>query len=289
LGAAAWREAAGLFGVIIASLLPSMILAQETDVLSNYLAYYSLGFALVLALAVWLLLAYAPPASRQTQALHNESPVAWQGINHEIRSTWHSTQRMMSHTAFNRLLWPYFLNAIAMAIPSILGLFFINDRLQAPQLAGAFFAVYFVAAALGLPCWVKLAKRIGVLKAWRLGMLLAMTTFAGAVTLGSGDIQPYFIVCFLSGLALGADLALPPIVLAQTIEGEANMASYFGLWTLLGKLALALSGLALPCLAALNYQPGMAADASLAWIYAGLPCLFKCIAFVLLNRLPQSH
>ena len=65
-------------------------------------------------------------------------------------------------------------------------------------------------------------------------------------------------------------------------------AGYFGVWTLLGKLALAVSGLALPLLAVLGYTPGMAATShggwALALLYAGLPCVFKLAALVALSR-----
>ena len=192
---------------------------------------------------------------------------------------------MQANQGFKSLLLPYFLNAISVAIPSTLALFFINDRLQAASYAGAFLAVYFIAAAIGLPLWVMLAKKIGALCAWRWGMLLAILAFCGASLLGAGDSAAYFIVCLAAGLALGADLALPPVLLAQMIRNEATPAAYFGIWTLLGKLALALSGLALPLLAFFDYQPGQAAGPALAWIYAGLPCGFKLLALCLSHRI----
>ena len=64
----------------------------------------------------------------------------------------------------------------------------------------------------------------------------------------------------MSGAALGADLALPPSILADVIERRGTMrptGAYFGVWTLVTKLNLALAaGIALPLLAALGYPPG---------------------------------
>ncbi len=271
LGAAAWREGAGLFGVILASLIPSWIMSGSASSISQALVYYSMGFAAILLLAVFMLLRFAPAWQRPLEA---PAQVSW-------RDTW---QSMKQHKGFRPVLLPYFLNAIAMAIPSTLVLFFINDRLQAASYTGAFLATYFLAAAVGLPLWVLAAKRIGVLRAWRCGMVLAIVAFCGAVTLGVGDISAYFVVCIAAGLALGADLALPPVLLAEIIHKDASPASYFGVWTLLGKLALALSGLALPVLAALDYQPGTPSGPALAWVYAGVPCAFKLAAFLLLTR-----
>lgn len=272
LGAAAWREGAGLIGVIMASIIPSWLMSRPAQSLNSDLAMYSLGFAAILIVSVWLLLKMAP-AWQHSQ--NNESALSW-------RETW---QMMKAHQGFRQILPPYFINAVSVAIPSTLALFFINDRLQAPSYAGAFLASYFVAAAIGLPLWVIAAKRIGVLCAWRWGMVLAILAFCSAATLGAGDIVPYLIVCVAAGLALGADLALPPVLLAQMIRKDSAPASYFGVWTLLGKLALALSGLALPLLAAMDYQPGEPAGRQLAWVYAGVPCAFKLVAFLLLTRI----
>lgn len=271
LGAAAWREGAGLFGVILASVIPAWIMSREPATMSQGLAGYSIGFAAILLLSVFVLLRYSPAWQRPPDT---PSAPGW-------RETWETIKQ---HQGFRQLLPPYFLNAVSVAIPSTLALFFINDRLQAPTWAGAFLASYFVAAAMGLPLWVMAAKRIGVLSAWRWGMALAVLAFCSAATLGAGDIAAYFVVCVAAGLALGADLALPPVLLARTISADASPATYFGVWTLLGKLALALSGLALPALAALDYQPGTPGGPALAWVYAGVPCAFKLAALLLLSR-----
>ncbi len=90
--------------------------------------------------------------------------------------------------------------------------------------------------------------------------------------------------------ALGADLALPPALLARVIgrsgHSGAHEGAYFGLWNFANKMNLALAaGLALPVLEALGYAPG-ARDATaldaLAFAYAVLPCLLKLVAAALL-------
>ncbi len=271
LGASAWREGAGLVGVIVASVIPSLIFASS-DVTKD-LAWYSVAFAALLMLSIVALFAAAP---------------AWQKVrplvNMGLRQQW---REVGANRAFVALLLPYFINAIAVAVPATLVVFFINDRLQAPQYIAAFLSTYFVAAAIGLPCWVRAANKWGVAFSWRTGMLLAMLAFISASLLGAGQVIPFFVICAASGFALGADLALPPVLLAQVIDAEAPPAAYYGIWTLLGKFALAISGLALPMLASLDYHPGQPAGAPLAWIYAGLPCVLKCIAFILLMRKPQ--
>ena len=57
--------------------------------------------------------------------------------------------------------------------------------------------------------------RIGHLGDLNSAMLLGCLAFVWAALLGAGDGWQYASVCLLSGLALGADLALPPALLAK--------------------------------------------------------------------------
>ncbi|HEX8883024.1 MAG TPA: MFS transporter, partial [Noviherbaspirillum sp.] len=193
-------------------------------------------------------------------------------------------------------------NGIAGALPATLVLFFVADVLQAPQWSGPLLALYFLAGALGLPLWVRLARRLGRMRAWTLGMLLAAAAFAGAPGIGAGDVQAFALVCLLSGLALGADLALPAALLADIAEADADAevevepgkrqapgaGAYFGWWNLVAKLNLALAaGIALPALAWLGYQPGSTgpdARAALISAYCLLPLLLKLLAATLAWR-----
>lgn len=273
LGAAGWREGAGLIGVILASVIPSAVMAWPAQSISSGLVLYSGVFGIIVALSLVALLRVAPQWQK--------APVSAQSWSQALRL-------MRQNTAFTRLLWPYGFNALSVSIPATLALFFINDRIGAPQWAGAFLAAYFIAAAAGLPIWVRLAQRVGVVCAWRSGMLLAILSFSGASLLGQGDVSAYLMVCIAAGLALGADLALPAVLLARLIPCDEAAATYYGVWTLLGKLALAVAGLALPLLALLGYSPGEPAGAELAWVYAGLPCLLKLLALVLLRKMGHS-
>ncbi|MGE8366514.1 MFS transporter [Cupriavidus sp.] len=266
--AAAWREGAGLAGVMLASVLPPWLLGNSGWPAEPAMASYALLFAALLLAALWLLLRRAP-AWR-----HHDAGVAG----------WRAT---LANRGFRHLLLPYFLNAVSVSIPATLALFFIQDRLGAPQWSGAFLATYFAAGAAGLPLWTRLSARLGPARAWRLGMVLAVAAFVWAAGLGAGDTGAYLAVCVVAGLALGADLALPPVLLACLIPAGEQPASYYGIWSLLGKLALALSGLALPLLAWCGYQPGAggspAGSHALALVYGGLPCVFKLAAMLCLR------
>jgi glycoside/pentoside/hexuronide:cation symporter, GPH family len=100
-------------------------------------------------------------------------------------------------------------------------------------------------------------------------------------------------VCVASGIALGADLAVPGALLAGVIQraGHAQQleGAYFGWWNFATKLNLALAaGVALPLLALFGYTPGARDEAALAALtlaYCALPCALKLLAALLLWRL----
>lgn len=259
----AWREGFALTGVLVASVLPALA----------GMAAASATFALALALGVALLA--RAPQSRGASAPAGVPPMALP----------------LADAAFRRLLAVFLLNGIASAVPATLVLFFVRDRLQAPAFEPLFLASYFAAGAMSMPLWVRLVRRVGLQRAWLAGMLLAVAAFAWAALLGAGDVAAFVAVCVASGLALGADLALPGALLAGVIQrsGRSGQAegAYFGWWNFATKLNLALAaGLALPLLQAFGYTPGSRdadALAALTLAYCALPCALKLAAAALLT------
>ncbi|MBA4112886.1 MAG: MFS transporter [Verminephrobacter sp.] len=247
-------------GVVLASLLPSLL--GIPVMLAAFAALLVLG---------WLAWTRAPRPVRA--AAH--APAA--------TSLWHPWRQ----AAFRRLLAVFMLSGIASAIPATLVLFFIQDRLQAPPAqVPLFLASYFLCAALSMPLWLRAVARWGLARTWLAGMLLAVAVFLWAAGLGAGDGTAFLLVCALSGVALGTDLALPGALLAGVIAQQGDSGrhegAYFGWWNFASKLNLALAaGLALPLLAALGYAPGTRDAEGLAmlgWAYALLPCVLKLLA-----------
>jgi Na+/melibiose symporter-like transporter len=199
---------------------------------------------------------------------------------------------------FRRLLVVFVVSGMASAMPATLVLFFIQDLLQARAWEPLFLSLYFVSAAVSMPLWVRAVRHVGLARAWLGGMLLAVVTFVWAGTLGTGDVVAYAVICALSGLALGADLAIPAALLAGMIgqnkdQGHAEGA-YFGWWNLASKLNLALAaGVSLPVLGLLGYQPGLSTPEGLQALtvaYAVLPCMLKLMAAAVLYRFfIQTH
>jgi glycoside/pentoside/hexuronide:cation symporter, GPH family len=166
----AWREASGVFGVVLASVLPAIWVAQHGPVIGY--RYFTVAFVLALMLGLAVTLKFSV---RPIVVVSRERP------------DWRSA---LAQPAVRRLYWFYLFNATSAAIPATLILFYVDDVLQQPGKEGLFLGVYFLAGLLTLPLWVKLSDRWGKVRAWLAGSVLASLALATAAFLGSGDVLP---------------------------------------------------------------------------------------------------
>jgi Na+/melibiose symporter-like transporter len=282
----AWREGLGLLGVVTASVLPVLLgLPVTTGV-----------FFAALAIGWWGWQRSVRPVTL-TQHAAAEKPTVPTSVWQPFRQA-----------SFRRLLAVFMLNGIASAIPATLVLFFIQDKLAAPaSFEPLFLGSYFLCAALSIPLWLAVVKRIGLARSWLVGMVLAMSVFVWASQVGDGQMLAFALICALSGVALGADLALPSALLAGVIQSsrapatsgqptdvaDPGTGAYFGWWSFATKLNLALAaGLALPLLDLFGYAPGVrdaAALNALVVAYCVLPCVLKALAAGALYLLVIRH
>ena len=266
------REGFGLLGVVLAAVLPGLLASD-----------LSLGTERLSWVLPPLLLLAATATFSQVSSGSVPLPVTPMPLLQSLRYA-------LNDIAFRRLLTIFIANGIAAALPATLFLFFVADVIGAASAGGALLAVYFIAGAASLPLWVKLSARFGRVLAWGIAMLLAMLAFAGAGSLGHGDVAGFALICLASGLALGADLALPAALAADLGERQGQAGTCFGAWNLAAKLNLALAaGLALPLLDSMGYQPGNTEGlGALTFTYALLPLVFKLLAAALLWRWRNS-
>jgi Na+/melibiose symporter-like transporter len=262
------REIWSLVGVITAA-----VIAAQRSGPALAIVLISVG-----ALGIWLTRGLQSFGAKRQDSVQQESD-SWRVLLGDIQ--------------FQKLLGSFAINALANAIPATLFLFFVQDRLKlSSETAGLLLAIYFVAAAASVRLWTSIMGRIGARRTWQIAMGIAIVSFVWALTLKQGDLIPFGIICLATGFALGAELVCPPILLGALIDRAGQRgrseASYFGIWNLIAKLALAAAaGLVLPALSGLGYQPGAASGSdelqALQWVYAGLPCMLKLIALVMLH------
>lgn len=270
---AAWRETGLLAGVVLAALAPTVLAAAFGD--AN--AYPAFG----LLLAAVAVLVWALTVGLWSTGSASARPAA-------------PALAMLREGPLPRLLLLGLVNALPVAITSTLFLFFVEDRLRLPDLAGPFLLMFFLAAGLSAPVWSRLVRRFGPVPVLAPAMVLAIVTFIGAAGLDEGAAAGFAAVCLLSGATLGADMVILPALFAANLSREGLPAgSGFGLWSFAAKLALALAAATvLPALELSGYVPATANSAealgALTIGYAIVPCVLKLVAIAMVLTLPRE-
>ena len=273
------REAGMIVGTVVALALPTAVGAggdagAALDWLAGLLWWL---LPLTVLIAVWRV----PDAPRRRQ-----SP------------RWRDGLRLLGQNRpFMRLLSAYLLNGLANALPATLFLLYVNNVLEAGDSAGPLLLLYFLSGVAALPLWLWLARRHDKHRVWAASMLLACAVFVCVPLLGPGDITGFAIVCVLSGLSLGVDVALPASMQADVIDideshtGVRRAGMFFGLWGMATKLALALAvGIAFPLLELAGFEAGgTTALWALIGLYALAPVVIKLAAVWLVWDFPLAR
>lgn len=195
-------------------------------------------------------------------------------------------RQLSANRPLRRLLLAYVLNNTGNAVPAALFLLYVEHVLQRPELSGWLIGAFFAAGLLGFAVWIPISHRVGKHRAWSLSMLFACLVFAFVPFIASGDMGLFLLVCLLTGLSLGVDMALPASIQADVLDqdreasGGERAGLLFGIWGMATKLSLALGvGLAFPLIELAGFDPTGDNDdqalTALAWVYAGLPVLLK--------------
>lgn len=284
------REAAMVLGVVAAGGLPALIASLGYDGTTGLAAVAWLAIAVggpAVALLVWRLRddGGRRPAARAGAAL---------------RLDWQSLAPLMANRPFLRLLAGWFVNGLANGLPSVLFPLYLQHGLSAGTAAsGVLIMAYFISGVAAIPGWLALSRRFGKHRVWCWAMIMACLAFVWVPFLEPGQIAAFFVICVVTGMALGADLALPPAMQADVIDldtlrtGEERAGLFFALWSMSTKLALALAvGLAFPALDALGFVAGGDNDRQmilwLAVIYAWVPTVLKGSAIAMIWNHPMS-
>jgi Na+/melibiose symporter-like transporter len=262
------REGMIIVGVLVASALPPTL----TPWLGEKAAYQVFCGVLLAVVIIALALMRLPVVVVNAQ---KPSAGSWRHV--------------VQDRSLRRLFILFFLNALAPSLTATLFLFFASDVLGAAAWSGAFLGIYFLAAVLAMPMWVRVAARIGKRRSLMCSFGLAIVSFMWTFTLGQGDTVAFGVICLLSGAALGGDLAVLPSLLADAVRGRGEQQAgglEFGIWNFISKFTLALAaGIALPLLEVWDYTPGGTGSVTaLSAAYALLPCGFKLAALGVLVR-----
>ncbi len=261
---ARWRETGALIGVCAAAVAPTVLVLGTNH---PYAAF-------AVCFAVLALFASAAMRGEWGDALVPQDAAGFMEI--------------LSDPTARRLLIIGLVNAAPVAVSSTLFLFFVDSRLGAPGMEGPLLLLFFLSAAVAAPIWGKLAEQVGAKACLLAGMVLSILAFGFALTLGTGDVVAFALICFASGIALGADMTLLPALFAARLARVSPQATEgFGLWAFATKFTLAFAAVSLlPLLQSAGYTSGAENSASslqlLSLLYAGVPCVLKACAVLLL-------
>ena len=289
---AMYREALALVGLLFAVILPTFFMQHYSSSTSFAFVSLVLNVLLIVGLVAffcWYQI-HKVALERKNDEVLAESAA--------IGSVWHSYFKKLSSLP-SETRWFYLiygLSMLASSIPAILVIFFVRDFLQAPVYIGLFLSLYFLSGAFGMVIWSRLSQKWDdKLKAWLLAMVLAVLSFIWVLLLNPGDLVAYALICIISGFAFGAELSLPPSILADHIalqKREKESGFLYSQLTLLTKLSLAgATAVVFPLLDSAGFKPADVNDKSsltvLVICYGLVPCLIKLFSIGFLIR--QLH
>ena len=272
---ARWREVGTTLGICVAAILPTTLLLVSADGYPLFAIFFCL-VAILALMHVWSQF----PASNSFQ---------------DSQNSFSSLLSAIRNLRIRNLLFLALVNSSPVALSSTLFLFFVESRLNAPDWAGIFLILFFLAAAIATPFWTKLADVHGVFKILKISMLLSIISFFGATFLAEGDGLIFSAICLLSGATVGADLALLPVLFARQIENSSIVPDLgFSLWNFVSKATLAFAAvISLPLLELVGFNSSGPnsenALLALTFGYAVLPCILKCISIFLLFKIMRDE
>lgn len=266
------RESFTLGGMLLASITPSVLFLYFSKDEAFEVFYFI--FAALLLLGIFLFLKFYNNISPESPLYRGQSSLSSVKIPFVFfkNNHWFLASSFLTH--------------LAASFPAILFLYFVSDLLGVSEKAGLFLFLYFISGAVFMPLWLKIARHYSEERTWCISMVLAITTFIWAFMLGAGDVWPFAIICVLSGAALGADLALPPVIMAKRLEiqnAQAYAAQAYAILNVIPKLALAVgTGCAFLLLSTAAFVPAQENSPQSLWslsaLYALVPCALKIIS-----------
>lgn len=271
---ASWREGFNILGVLLALLIPFLAGVADDEAASLKVLNGVLLVLLPLTLAIFFITIHP----RQIQ-------------NH-LTSLQTSLLHLLQELATSkRFFTAFFLNSLANAIPATLFLLYMEHIIKAKDQAGLLLLLYFLSGVLALLFWNFVAKKTSKKTAWSLSMLSAIFFFSFVPLLGEGDFVAFLFITLLSGMSLGADMALPASMQADLVHNNTTApremgGTLFGFFAMSVKLSLAFGvGVSFAILALVGFEPSNPNALSLGvlpLLYGLLPVLLKLIALFVL-------
>lgn len=281
------REGATLAGIVLASALPAILKASGVPTNEQFFAIALITIVTGAATISFLL------------ALVREAPRMREAETHHQRDDWRSFLNSLGkNKPFVVIVSAWLVNGLANGTGTVLFPFFLTDVLKTTeQQKNLLIFLYFFCAILGLPLWLYLSRNRDKAKLWLVSIIIVSITFTVVPFLPEGAVLEFGIVCVITGLCLGADLALPASLFADVTDWDEfrsrrkRRGILYSSWTLTAKLSLAVAaGVCLPLVEFFGFRAGepnsqFSLDV-LAVVYALLPVALKMGVIALMWNFP---
>ena len=257
---AKWREGGTLIGICLAAAAPSILSITGSNGYKNF----AFLFCALIVIATFLMTSDFSKTFFKVQK--------------------QTTSIFPKDVGLQRLLLFVFLNAMPVAVTSTLYLFYVDHVLGLEVMGGPLLILFFLSAAFSAPFWTRWAEHYGALQVLRVSMLVSILSFVWAYNLNAGEVIAFSIICFATGLSLGADMTILPAIFAQRLaKTKHDPNTGFGIWNFSNKLALAFTaGILLPLMEFAGFETqdmrSSLTTEVLKISYAIVPCGLKIFA-----------
>ena len=267
------REFFNIAGVLLALVLPYAFSVAQDAGASLSLMFQTIFYILPVSIIIFTIKVKHKPLQKSLISLKQ----SFQTLFIQIKES-------------KALFLSFFLNSFANAVPATLFLLYVELVIGEPKYTGILLLFYFLSGILALPIWIAISKKWNKKTAWKVSMLSASFFFAFVPFLGSGDLYLFTAITLLSGLSLGADMALPASMQADIANKSAG--SLFGFFAMLTKLSLAFGvGLSFGVLGLVDFNAKVHNEntlLTLSLLYGFAPVVLKLMAIFILNKYEEK-
>lgn len=283
------REGFGLAGTLVVVSIPAAMTAF--GIVDPRLHMNAVGYTIVLAIVLTVAVALMNVPDTGHAAPKDERTPFQLGA-------------VFANKPFVRLLLAYLVNSFANSLPATLFILFVGHVLGLQDMYGPLLLAYFLSAMLAIPAWLAVSRVVGKHRTWCVSMMLASVVFSMTpFVVSAGEIYPFLVITILTGIAAGADFAIPSAIQADVIDldtlntGQNRAGLFFAIWGVVTKLSFALAALAFPLLELQGFNAsafdagGRSANSQeaitlLVMLYAVVPVVLKAGALMLVWSFP---
>jgi len=286
------REGLGLAGTLVIVSIPAAMTAY--GVVDPRAHMNAVGYTIVAAIVITVAIALMNVPDEGQPAPRGQGPTF-------------RFREILANRPFMRLLSAYLVNSLANSLPATLFILFVGHVLGLPDMYGPLLLAYFLSAMIAIPVWLLVARAIGKHRTWCTSMIVASVIFSlTPFVVQPGELYPFLIITILTGIAAGADFAIPSSMQADVIDldtlttGQNRAGIFFAIWGVVTKMSFALAALSFPLLEAQGFNAS-ALDAAgksgnspealmlLTALYAMVPVGLKAVALFLVWSFPLGR